>query len=197
MNNFAHCKGYYSLRCRAVVKSTLTLHMEAWSGQFPFVTCHIYITTRVNCGCMLLFQGDKGFILAPFVTWYVFQSAPQAANMAGFPQWHVLDATLEIITRQSVAVQRDGASRLAKKYQWQKFLCFYSKNSHNSGENGRIWKKYLNLFWRLCKGRFSYNIRPMQGFLHCVRPPGMDFWAIFTHKTVIIWVKMAVLEKNI
>ncbi len=37
----------------------------------------------------------------------------------------------------------------------------------------------------------------MQGFLHCVKPPGMDFSAIFTQKIVIIWVKMAVhvLEK--
>ncbi len=42
INNCARTKGSYSLCCRAVVKSTLTLHMEGRSGQFPFVRWHIY-----------------------------------------------------------------------------------------------------------------------------------------------------------
>ncbi len=43
-------------------------------------------------------------------------------------------------------------------------------------------EKHLNLTLRLPMRSFSQNTRSMQGFVHCVRPKGMDFLSYFYSK---------------
>ncbi len=89
-------------------------------------------------------------------------------------------------TRQSVAVQRDGASRLAPKYQLEHsgnaFLSYFCPKK---GRN--LVEKYLRKNLQKFKTYFEDYLEgfpkiPAQPKVSFVVSPGMNFWAIFAEK---------------
>ncbi len=141
MNNFARTKGSYSLCCRAVVKSTLTLHMEGRSGQFPFVSWHIYNNTGKLWAHATLFRGPRALFLPHLWCCTSFNVRP-SSKYGGIPTMAHPRCIPEFALLQAYKLFMEKIVR-------------YHHNSDMAADHKMVIASYKTGFWLHCHSQWS------------------------------------------